>query len=90
MVLTVWLDLGQGYPDFTGSVVARERVVATMTAEAADSFKLHQYAPVVGNTSLLESLSRYYEAQYGSSFDPATEACVTTSGTEALYCAIQV
>ena len=35
------------------------------------------------------AIAGFYARRYGAALDPETEVCVTTSGTEALYAAVQ-
>ena len=86
------VNLGQGFPDFAG----HEKAVTT--AHAAIRAGLgEQYAPIAGTSRLCDSLSALYHAMYpsvprgpaggGRALAP-DEICVTTSGTEAIYCAV--
>ena len=87
------INLGQGFPDFAGS--------ASATAGAIDALQQgqhDQYTPVPGSERIRAAISGLYRRLYpdiprapggGSrALDVATEVCVTTSGTEALYCAV--
>ncbi len=87
------INLGQGFPDFSGHGTAREAALAALSSESGD-----QYTPITGSERLRRSLSDLYRVMYpewpkasdgaGRALDPASEVCVTTSGTEAIYTAI--
>lgn len=81
------INLGQGFPDFSGHSKAREAAL-TAIAEGQED----QYAPIAGSEQLRQSLSEFYHRIYPDSklqaLDPSLEICITTSGTEAIYCAI--
>lgn len=49
----------------------------------------NQYSTIGGLPSLNAAISRLYGHRYGLPVDPATEVVSTSSGTEALYCALQ-
>ncbi|EGD72300.1 aminotransferase class I and II [Salpingoeca rosetta] len=84
-------DLSQGYPDLPGDRKARELAADIILNGAEDDFSVNQYSPAIGVPQLREALARFYTAWYGESatYDPDTEVCVATSGTEALYAATQ-
>jgi aspartate/methionine/tyrosine aminotransferase len=81
------INLGQGYPDFPGHSVARERAAKAILDEPA----LNQYTPIGGLPALGGSISAYYGRAYPAEqhYDPASEVMVTASGTEALYVTMQ-
>ncbi len=76
------INLSQGYPDFDGPPLLRERV----TWHMANGH--NQYAPLAGVPDLLEQIARKVEILYGHSVDPARQVAVTPGATEAIYCAI--
>ena len=71
-------DLGQGFPDFSGSAAARDAACAAI--QGAD-FMNNQYSAVPGVLRLREALAGYYQRIHGVSYDPNSEVCVTCSGT---------
>mmetsp|Transcript_4843 Transcript_4843/g.14360 ORF Transcript_4843/g.14360 Transcript_4843/m.14360 type:complete len:392 (-) Transcript_4843:623-1798(-) len=77
------INMGQGFPDFAGSAVAR-----AAAKDALDDPALNQYAPINGLASLREEVASFYARQYDSHYDPASEIIVTTSGQEALVAAL--
>lgn len=78
------INMGQGFPDFDGSPVAR-RVAAE--AVLGGSAALNQYSPQPGLQSLRESVSGFYERRYGVTYDPNSEIVVTAGAQEALAAA---
>ena len=81
------INLGQGFPDYSGHGKAR-----TSAEEALKAGKSDQYAAVTGTDQLRSSIATLYNKMYPGAprptgLDPATEVCVTTGGTEALFCA---
>ncbi len=76
------INLSQGYPDFDGPPLLRERVAWHMANGH------NQYAPLAGVPDLLEQIARKVETLYGLSVDPARQVAVTPGATEAIYCAI--
>ncbi len=76
------INLSQGFPDFDGPPLMRERAAWHMANGH------NQYAPLAGVPELLEAIARKVEALYGAAPDPATEICVTPGATEALSTAI--
>eukprot|EP01134_Creolimax_fragrantissima_P005464 CFRG5464T1 len=81
------VDLGQGYPDIVGSVVARQ--IASSTIMDDTKARLNQYSPVGGHTILTKALSKYYSKKMGRELLPGKHVAAAASGTEALYCCIQ-
>jgi len=77
------LDLGQGWPDFGASDVARDAAAAVIAAD--DDPRANQYSVISGRPELVTALKRYYEAT-GSS---PSDVLVTSSGTEACYVAMR-
>lgn len=82
------INMGQGFPDFPGHETAR-----TAAEAALSSGQFEQYAPTPGSEKLRASISDLYRQMHpgvpaGRPLDPASEVCVTTSGTEAIYAAV--
>lgn len=50
---------------------------------------LNQYTPHIGSAELRAAVSGHFRSRYGAEFDPASEILITTSGTEAVYAALQ-
>ena len=75
------INMGQGFPDFAGSAVARDAAKAALDVPA-----LNQYAPINGLAELRDAIRGFYERSYGSHYDD-DEVVVTTSGQEALVAA---
>ena len=82
------LDLGQGWPDFGASSVARDAAAAALRSDD-DGGRLNQYSVANGLPALNAALAEYYEAMHGWRLDPATDVLVTTSATEGLYACLQ-
>ena len=78
------LDLGQGWPDFGASEVAR-RAAADAIVDSPDP-SANQYSVVPGRPELRSAIERYYRST--GTREPG-EVLVTTSATEAIYVAIQ-
>ena len=76
------INLAQGFPDFDGPEVLRERVSYHM------AHGRNQYAPLAGVSELREQIAAKVLDLYGSTVDPETEVTVTPGATEAIYCAI--
>ena len=78
------INMGQGFPNFAGHETAREAALAALSGGRSD-----QYAPINGAEKLRASISGLYRSMYPAgapgdrALDPASEVCVTTSGTEA-------
>ena len=77
------INMGQGFPDFAGSAVARDAAKAALDVPA-----LNQYAPINGLAELRAEIRSFYERSYGSHYDD-DEVVVTTSGQEALVAALK-
>ena len=75
------INMGQGFPDFPGSAVAREVASAAIRQGSAG---LNQYSPQPGLLELRHAVSEFVERRYKSSYDPASEVIITTGGQEAL------
>jgi aspartate/methionine/tyrosine aminotransferase len=80
------IDLGQGWPDFGADETAKESAAAAILDGAAA--RNNQYSAADGVPELKAAVSEYYNALYGWSVTPQ-EVLITTSATEALYCATQ-
>jgi len=76
------INLSQGYPDFDGPALLRERVAWHMANGH------NQYAPLAGVPGLLEQIAIKVGGLYGCTVDPASQVAVTPGATEAIYCAI--
>jgi N-succinyldiaminopimelate aminotransferase len=78
--------LGQGFPDFNGDPVARQRACEVIQEDP----RLNQYSLVNGILPLRQSLSQFISRSYPHSpvLDANTEIVVTCSGTEAIQSAI--
>lgn len=83
-------DLGQGYPDMPGSTVARTVAAELATAGADVDPRLSQYSAIPGTPRLTAAVASHYNARYGCDYQPGSNVLITTSGTEALYCAVMV
>ena len=77
------INMGQGFPDFAGSAVARDAAKAALDVPA-----LNQYAPINGLAELRDAIRGFYERSYGSHYED-DEVVVTTSGQEALVAALK-
>jgi len=73
------LNMGQGFPDFPGSEVAR-----AAARRALDDAPVNQYSPQAGQEGLRGAIAAFYHRHYGAELDPASEVVVTASGQEAL------
>ena len=92
------INMGQGFPDFDGSPVARAAAAAAIEQGGAP---LNQYSAQPGLPELRGAISRFYERRYGAgrggsstsgsttsaTYDPATEVVVTCGAQEALAAA---
>jgi aspartate/methionine/tyrosine aminotransferase len=72
------INLGQGFPSFSGPNVVKE---AAKNAIDAD---LNQYAPSHGLPRLREAIAGTVRRTYGMDVDPESEITVTSGATEAL------
>jgi len=73
------INLGQGFPDFSGPDFVKEAAVAAIRAD------LNQYAPSHGLPRLRQAIAATFEQSYGHPVDPETEVTVTTGATEGLH-----
>lgn len=78
------INLSQGFPDFEGPQLLRDRAAWHMANGH------NQYSPLAGVPPLLDAIAETVEALYGASIDPGTELCVTPGATEAISTAIAV
>ncbi len=78
------INLSQGFPDFEGPQLLRDRAAWHMNNGH------NQYSPLAGIPRLLEAISAKVDALYGHRPDPAADICVTPGATEALSTAIAV
>ena len=77
------VNLGQGFPDFSGPEFAKE---AAKAAIAADH---NQYAPSHGTPRLRAAVAADWSARFGREVDPEREVTVTSGATEAIFAALQ-
>ncbi|GAC1646923.1 MAG: methionine aminotransferase [Herpetosiphon sp.] len=75
------VNLGQGFPDFAGPELLKNRAIEAIRADH------NQYAPSNGLPALRQAIADTYATSYGLVFDPEHEITVTSGATEAL-CAI--
>jgi len=76
------INLSQGFPDFEGPQLLRDRAAWHM------NHGHNQYSPLPGVTPLLEQIAGKVRSLYGAQIDPAAELCVTPGATEAISTAI--
>lgn len=76
------INLGQGFPDFSGP-----RWLIEAAYEAMKEGK-NQYAPPQGIFSLRKIISEVYSRYYNVEFDPEKEITITSGATEALFSTI--
>jgi methionine aminotransferase len=76
------INLAQGFPDFDGPPLLRERVSWHMDNGH------NQYAPLAGVPELRQQIAAKVAELYGRSVNPDSEITVTPGATEALFCAI--
>ena len=82
------INMGQGFPDFEGSIVARQ---AAAEALLSGEQVLNQYSAPAGLMELREAVGDFYHRLYpdGVTYDPATEIVICTSGQETLNAALR-
>ena len=78
------INLSQGFPDFEGPQLLRDRVAWHM------AHGHNQYSPLAGVPPLLDAIAELVASRYGAGIDPGSELCVTPGATEALSTAITV
>ncbi len=76
------INLSQGFPDFDGPQLMRDRVVHYMQSGA------NQYAPFIGVPSLRQAIKDKVARHYGADVDAESEVTVTSGASEAIYAAI--
>jgi aspartate/methionine/tyrosine aminotransferase len=76
------VNLGQGFPDFSGPEFVKEAAAAAIFADQ------NQYAPSHGVPRLRHAIARTWGAAYGRELDPDTEITVTTGATEGMLAAL--
>ncbi len=76
------INLSQGFPDFEGPQLLRDRAAWHM------NHGHNQYSPLPGVAPLREAIAVKVADCYGARLDPERELCVTPGATEALSCAI--
>lgn len=76
------INLSQGYPDYDGPAVLRER----LQHYAGNGY--NQYAPLAGVPALRTQIAAKVARCYGREIDADTEVTVTPGATEAIYCAV--
>ena len=76
------INLSQGYPDYDGPELLRER----LSWYAGNGH--NQYAPLAGIAALREQCAAKIERFYGHTTNPDTEVTITPGATEAIYCAV--
>lgn len=76
------INLGQGFPNWDGSAVAKEAAASSMAEGGHD-----QYPPSHGVTALRQAIAGRYGPMLGRELDPEREVTVTTGCTEALAAA---
>jgi len=79
--------MGQGFPDFAGSLTARHAAAEALLVGSAAA---NQYSAPAGLLELREEVSRLYARLYpGDAYDPASEVVICTSGQESLNAALR-
>lgn len=76
------VNLSQGFPDFDGPQMIRDRVSHYMQSGA------NQYAPFVGVPALRQAIAEKVDRLYGAKVDVDAEVTVTSGASEAIFCAI--
>ncbi len=76
------INLAQGFPDFDGPPLLRERVAWHM------QHGHNQYAPLAGVPELCDQIACKVQDLYGRVIDPHSEITITPGATEAIYCAV--
>lgn len=76
------VNLSQGFPDFDGPEMIRERVTHYMQSGA------NQYAPFVGVPPLRQAIADKVARLYGAQVNADTDVTVTSGASEAIYAAI--
>lgn len=76
------INLSQGFPDFDGPELLRQRVSYHM------AHGHNQYAPMPGVPELKQQIALKVNALYGRNVDPDEEVTITPGATEAIFCAV--
>lgn len=76
------LNLGQGFPETDGFPEVREAAAKALIDRS------NQYAPMKGQTALLEAVAEFYGRTQCLSLDPARNVLITSGATEALAAAV--
>jgi len=76
------INLSQGFPDFDGPELLRERVNYHLRHGH------NQYAPLAGVPELREQIALKVLDLYACRIDPDTQVAVTPGATEAIFCAV--
>ena len=71
------INMGQGFPDFAGSLVAAK---LQHRRSMDGSASLNQYSPQPGLPKLRHSVSNFVQRRYGAQYDPMSEVIITTEG----------
>lgn len=77
------LNMGQGFPDFPGSAVARH--VASEAVTGGEAF-FNQYSQQPGSLQLREAIAAFHSQRYGTAWN-ATDVVVTAGAQEGLAAA---
>jgi len=77
------INLSQGFPNFP-----IDPLLKSILKETIDS-DVHQYAPMPGNTFLIENICRLVKQNYSRKCLPDSEVLVTAGATQAIFTAIQ-
>jgi len=76
------INLAQGFPEFDGPPLLRERVAWHMANGH------NQYAPLAGVPGLQQQIAAMIFELYGSVVNPGRQITVTPGATEAIFCAV--
>ena len=77
------INLSQGFPNFP----VDERLLELYRQKSLEN--THQYAPMSGNSVLLEEIAKLTNNSYSRTVNPVTEILVTAGATQAIYTTIQ-
>ncbi|CAM9481863.1 unnamed protein product [Chrysoparadoxa australica] len=83
------VNLGQGFPNYQGSKVAREAAAAALTDSSLAAF--NQYSMPQGMNTLLDSICKYYNKiieEAGGQVIAPSNLLITAGATEALFVAL--
>jgi methionine transaminase len=76
------INLSQGFPDFDGPQLLRDRVAHHL------QHGHNQYAPLAGVPELREQIAAKIHRLHGQRVDPDQQVTVTPGATEAIFCAV--